>query len=93
MSIETIKTTVYRLYLVTFPDGDDGNKTKREGYFSSELEAKKVADLKRGCWGAKGNVRSEDFKTEREIPSYWITAREWARNNMTVSEYENSNFR
>lgn len=93
MSVQTITATIYRLYLVTFSYGEEGERTKEAGYFSSKDDANKIASLKRGCWGSSGDVREMDFKTEGELPSYWITAKEWARNNLTVAEYEELNFR
>lgn len=90
--LEIIKVTYYRLYKVTFKDGNEGEITKEAGYFSDEKEANKVASLPRGCYGSKGNVYIVDFKETDVLPKHWNTAAAWAKNNITVVEFESIDF-
>lgn len=88
MKPQKITIEYYRFYLVTFPEGEEGERVKKAGYFVSETEAKKIANLKKGCWGAKGIVKTEDFPHDESFPDYFTSADDWAVNNLTVVEYK-----
>lgn len=92
MNIQTIQVTYYVLFIVTFPDGIEGEETRIAGYFSDEDEAKKVADLKRGCYGSKGTVIRKELQDISYIHVIYETAQEWANNVLTVNESKKVNF-
>ena len=91
MSVQTITTTVYRLFLVTFPAGEEGQRQEVAGYFSKYDEAIKVANLKRGAWGTSGSIRTKDFISSDDLPFYFDTAVEWGETTLTVKEFRKAN--
>ena len=87
MSVQTITVTYYRLYRVTYPDGEDGSRDSIAGFFSKEEEAKKLANRKGGSWNSLGRVQEFDYKDVSDLPSYFETVLEWAENTLTVKEF------
>ena len=80
--------TKYVLFAANFATGERNSENR--GYFSSESEAKKIADLPEGWYGSKGSVYKSEFDANK-LPKYYNTAMEWANDNLTpnkIKQYE-----
>ena len=75
--------TKYVLYAVNFATNEI--HTENRGYFSSEEEAKKIADLPEGWYGTKGSVHRVEF-SHANLPKYFETAMDWANDNLTPNK-------
>ena len=85
MSLEIKTVKHYILHQVIFSTSE--YDTNIDSWFTTENEAKKIANLKRGWYGSSGQVHKVDL-VERSLPTkYYETADEWAKDNLTYNEY------
>jgi hypothetical protein len=74
------------LWKVSFPDGDDGNKSI-DFYFNNQPEAQIYANIKQGPFKLEGRVNETHHEDRNNLPKCYSTAKDCALHNMKAVDF------
>lgn len=80
------KITKIVLFEASWPVSEmrNGDEVK----FAEKADAEKVAKIPLGWYGSTGSVISKEYNETDTLPPYYESADEWAKEKLTVNQYE-----